>query len=212
MSGSSEVKRSRPGAARPRTAGGTLWSSLAAGSGGGPCPPWCSEPGAGQCRRAERGSGGWAAGLPCREGPAQGAAPAAAPGTSAERRPGAAPAPGPLPPRSRNGLFGREGGRGLPFLREVLSLARETFYFPVHERQLVALTEVRGVFGFPRTSLLLHLPPPPRIPPPVLLLVTLYLCVEKGVGGRLVGGMFWFCQRNSAKREPRLGEGTRINK
>lgn len=156
------------------------------------------------------GLSGWAAG-PCREGPAQGAA------LPAQVRSGAPglrwlPAPRPSPPRSRDGLFGREGGRGLPFLREVPSLARETFYVPVRERQLVALTEVRGVFGFSRTSLLLHLPPRPEFPLPFCSELR-FICVwRKGWGGRLVGGCSVFCQRSSAKGEPRLGEGTRINK
>lgn len=171
-----------------------------------PGQPRCSEAGAGQSRRAERvGSGA----VPRGAGTGSGA-----PGTSAERRPGLRwlPAPRPSPPRSRDGLFGREGGRGLPFLREVPSLARETFYVPVRERQLVALTEVRGVFGFSRTSLLLHLPPRPEFPLPFCSELR-FICVwRKGWGGRLVGGCSVFCQRSSAKGEPRLGEGTRINK
>lgn len=205
---------------RPGTAGGTLWNCLAAGSVGGPCPSRRSEPGAGHCRRAERGRAGGQRGCraergrhgeqPLRELPAQ--VQSGAPGLRW------LPAPRPSPPRSRDGLFGREGGRGLPFLREVPSLARETFYVPVRERQLVAVTEVRGVFGFSRTSLLLHLQPPPHPPlrpefPLPFCSELLFICVwRKGWGRRLAGGMFCFGQRNSAKGEPWLGQGTRINK
>lgn len=174
----------------------TLELSSGRRSAGGPCPSRCSESGAGHCRRAERGRAGGQRGCraergrhgeqPLRELPAQ--VQSGAPGLRW------LPAPRPSPPLSRDGLFGREGGRGLPFLREVPSLARETFYVPVRERQLVAVTEVRGVFGFSRTSLLLHLQPPPHspsapnFPSRFAPSCSLFVCGERGGGDDLQGG------------------------
>lgn len=98
--------------------------------------------------------------VPCRAGAggSSGTARPAPPGTSARQRPGLRSSPR-TSPLSGPGF---SAGRGLPFLSKVQSLARETFITCLlRERQLVALAEVRRVFGFSRTSLLLRLYPHP---------------------------------------------------
>lgn len=150
-----------------------------------------------QRRRAERGgprgrrvgSGGSHGGCGsfAEQGPAQGAAPAAPPSTSAKRLPGAALAPALLASYLPAPGTVFLGGRGIPFLSKVPSLARETFYVPVREKQLVAVAEVQGVFGFSPTSLLLHLPPPPQKSPLPFCSELRFICVWRK-GGDLQRG------------------------